>query len=287
MSRIALMVLASVQMTACTASVDDPGAAAKPSPAVAPTPTAAVDARAQAAKPPVSAPAAPATPAIVEPSDGQAVRIGGDLAAKVEFRDGNFYSGPCSITTPLPAGYPAPTPPGAIEIKRYPAVRRAEVSGTMTPDLGMNMAFFPLFNHIKDRKIAMTSPVEMEYSGVDAPKTPTDPPARPEGWKMSFLYRTPELGPTGQDETRKQVRVIDAPAVTVVSIGIRGSQSWSRVRRESLVLEEWLAGQTEWEAAGDLRGLYYNGPDVRLQDLWGEVQVPVRRRAAAQPTTGR
>jgi len=277
MYRIGMALIAMAQMAACVSADDGVGAGKPTSPASA-SPTAPLDV------PAASAPVVAPTSAVVEPAEGKAVRVGGDMDARVEFRDGNFYSGPCSITTPLPAGYPAPTPPGAVEIKRYPAVRRAEVSGSMTPDLGMNMAFFPLFNHIKSRKIAMTSPVEMEYSGVDEPKTPTDPPARPEGWKMSFLYRTAELGPTGQDPDRKQVRVVDAPAVTVLSAGIRGSQSWARVRREAVKLEEWLAGQTDWEAAGDIRGLYYNGPDVRTADLWGEVQIPVRRRAgAAQP----
>jgi hypothetical protein len=229
-----------------------------------------------------------AAPAIAEPAEGQTVRIGGDTDVRIESRDGNFYFERCSITTPLPEGYPDPTPPGAIDLKRYPSVRRAEFSGSMTPDLGMNMAFFPLFNHIKDRRIAMTSPVEMNFTGVDRPATDTTPAARPEGWTMSFLYRRAEQGPTGVDPARERVRVVDAPAVTVVSMGVKGSQSWSRIRREARELERWLeeGGLPGWERAGEMRALYYNGPEKREADKWAEVQIPVRRRAAATAPAG-
>jgi len=82
------------------------------------------------------------SPEAVEASDDSGVpafeRVGGDLQAGAEFVDGEFRSGPCRIPTPLPEGYPAPTPPGGIEVKRYPAVRRAGISGSMSPDWGMN-----------------------------------------------------------------------------------------------------------------------------------------------------
>lgn len=63
--------------------------------------------------------------------------VGGDKDAKIEKRGENYYAGVCSITTPLPVGYPDPTPPGAIDLKVYPSVRCAEVSGTTMPDYGM------------------------------------------------------------------------------------------------------------------------------------------------------
>lgn len=263
--------------------------AADPAPTPPPAHAAPREGAHGASPAPISAGPA-AAGAASEPAEGGAVRVGGDVDAAVErAEDGGFRWKASRIDTPLPAGYPAPTPPGAIDLKRYPSVRRAEVSGTMAPDLGMNFAFFPLFNHIKDRGIAMTSPVEMDYSGV-AKDPPEGGDAVPAGWTMSFLYRTSDLGPTGPDEKRKNVKVVDAPAVTVISLGVRGSYDFSRMRAEWKKLEAWLASQTEWDAAGQPRALHYNGPDVPARDRWSEVQIPVRRavrpEAAAAPTPG-
>src|SRR5690606_29870082 len=55
------------------------------------------------------------TPSQTEPNQ----RVGGDLEVSVEQRGFSYLAGNASITTPLPEGYPAPTPPGAIDIKQY------------------------------------------------------------------------------------------------------------------------------------------------------------------------
>lgn len=202
-----------------------------------------------------------------------AKRVAGDTQAVAEFLEGEFRSGPCRIPTPLPEGYPPPSPPGAIELKCYPLVRRAGISGSMSPDWGMNFAFFPLFNHIKRRDIAMTSPVEMNYDGLGEPGA-----TKPRGWTMSFLYRTPELGPRGTDSHDERVLVEDIPPITVVAIGLRGPYRLDRVKTGLAALREWLASQTEWEECGAPRALFYNGPEVRSGNKWLEVQLPVRRR---------
>ncbi len=209
-------------------------------------------------------------------------RVGGDAAARVEFVEGEYRCDGCRITTPLPTGYPPPTPPGAIELKHYPLVRRAEISGSMSPDWGMNFAFFPLFNHIKRREIAMTSPVEMNYEGLlktDAKK--------PESWTMSFLYRTTELGPTGTDAQDQRVLIEDIPPVTVAAVGMRGAYKMKRVNEGVTTLRQWLSQQTEWEAAGEPRALFYNGPEARSSDKWSEVQIPIQRCAAPRSATSR
>jgi hypothetical protein len=221
------------------------------------------------------------------------LRVGGDKDAKIEKRGENYDAGACSITTPLPVGYPEPTPPGAIDVKVYPPVRRAEVSGTTMPDIGMYQGFFPLFNHIKKREIAMTSPVEMDYRQLDGAKNADQksagrPDATPDdqngnansSWTMSFLYRTPELGPTGEDG---KVRVRDARPLIVVSLGMKGSYITARVKFGAAKLDAWLDSQDEWEAAGPVRALYYNGPDVAAADLWSEVQIPIRKKSKAPP----
>lgn len=209
-----------------------------------------------------------------DPGDWTVQRVGGDTDAMVEHREGSyFFDDRMSITTPLPEGYPAPTPPGAIELKRYPTVRRAEVTGQSPADIGMNIGFFPLFRHIQRRNIAMTSPVEMDYHAD------TDQ-ATPPRWTMSFLYRTADLGETGRDGT---VAVVDAPAVTVLSIGFRGAYSRTRMEHALRELESWLETHPEWEVTGSPRALYYNGPEKRNPDKWGEAQLPVRLRSEAHP----
>lgn len=203
------------------------------------------------------------------------IRVGGDLNVQTTFADGKYSSGRCRITTPLPQGYPAPAPPDAIELKSYPLVRRAEIGGTMGPDWGMNFAFFPLFNHIKRREIAMTSPVEMNYNGLGAPGAD-----KPESWTMSFVYRMPELGPDGVDSKDSRILVEDIPPMIVVAVGMRGPYKLSLVNQGMARLRHWLTQQSEWEEADDPRALFYNGPEMDSKDKWSEVQIPLRRRSS-------
>lgn len=209
-------------------------------------------------------------------------RVGGDLAVKSAREPGvgvdgadAWSAGPARITTALPVGYPDPTPPGAIELKHYPSVRRAEVSGNGNPDLGRNLAFWPLFGHIQKREIAMTSPVEMDYPA------PAGPSSAPGEWTMSFLYRDASLGELGSDGN---VRIVDQPAMTVLSLGMLGDYSYGGGTAASARLLEWLAAQSEWEIAGRPRALYYNGPEKRSAEKWAEIQIPVRPVARMQAT---
>ncbi|MDY7110259.1 MAG: heme-binding protein [Planctomycetota bacterium] len=202
--------------------------------------------------------------------------MGGDLTVRVIVNDGRYFCDPCRIESPLPAGYPAPTPPGAIELKRYPTVRRAEVSGGGDPDRGMSRGFWPLFQHIRKRDIAMTSPVEVDYHDWSSEDQAS-------AWTMSFLYRTADLGPTGRDGI---VTVTDAEPVTVLALGLRGAYDLDRISQDIDQLRTWLASQDEWEAAGDLRAFYYNGPYVPDRKKWSEAQIPVRRKPGASSTDG-
>jgi hypothetical protein len=216
------------------------------------------------------------------------VRLVGDAAVKPTRLENGEYRVPdlgLIIEAPLPVGYPAPTPPGMIELKTYPVVRRAEYSAKGSSNFGMNVGFWPLFNHIKNREIEMTSPVEMDYRPAGE-RTPLAPMKDAEGsWTMSFLYRTADLGPTGEDG---RVKVLDNPEMTVVAIGMRGAYGMGTVNAGLEELQKWFAGQDEWEPVGDPRGLNYNGPQVRMRDKWSEVQVQVRRKAkpVAQAAAG-
>lgn len=166
--------------------------------------------------------------------------------------------------TALPEGYPRPTPPGAIEIKRVPSVRRAEVSGTGRMDSSGAGGFWPLFMHISRNDIAMTAPVEMELGSDEA--TPR--------WTMAFLYERPANGPIGK---AGMVEVIDTEELTVLALGVRGRLPMGNPAEQIRTLEEWLEGQSDWRRAGDTRVLGYNGPNISPGNRWWEVQIPIVR----------
>lgn len=208
-----------------------------------------------------------AKPTVTAPACGAIVRVGGDTEVQVQGANGAYRSGACSIDTSLPDGYPAPTPPGAIDIKTYPVVRLAEVTGAGNPDSGKNRTFWPLFNHIQQHGIPMTSPVEMNYRGMTPDKPATD------SWTMAFLYRSPDVHQTG-NEGRVVVR--DAEPVTVVAVGMKGDYSMDNMREGMGIIERWLGENPQWKPAGDWRSLYYNGPTLFYWNKWAEIQLPVR-----------
>lgn len=198
-------------------------------------------------------------------------RVGGDREIAIEVVEGVYRCDRARIEAPLPVGYPEPTPPGAIDIKHYPSVRRAEWIESDAAGGVMGGGFFPLFNHIKKREIAMTSPVEMDYAGLYTDFM-NDEPAEEGETTMSFLYRTQALGPVGEDG---KIVVRDTAPVTVLSIGVKGGLDAALELDE---LRTWLKSQEQWEVAGDPRIFIYNGPFTDPSWRWSEVQVPVRER---------
>jgi len=93
---------------------------------------------------------------------------------------------------------------------------------------------------------------------------------------MSFLYRTPELGEAGNDGKDKRIKIVDSAPRTYIAIGLQGGYTSKRVRAGMAKLDEWLASQSVWQVDGDVRALYYNGPEKRDRDKWLEVQLPVK-----------
>lgn len=224
-----------------------------------------------------------AYPAVAE----NAWRIDGPLdlqVARGERRGVTTYSfaDGMLIDTKLPVGYPQPTPPDVVEIKAYPGVRRAEISGSGSPDLGMNMAFWPLFQHIDRSGIAMTAPVEIDYRGEQMRRL--EDGARPAGWTMSFLYEQESDGPAGEFG---RVEVVDREPMLVIAAGVRGTYRFSRMQGAMDRLVDWLEASPEWEAAGEPRMLGYNGPDRRPADQWSEIQIPIRLVSEASGSSER
>lgn len=200
-------------------------------------------------------------------------RLAGDAAVEaLPQPDGaTFYrAGDFRVTTPLPDGYPRPTPPGVVEVKRYPEVRRATFDGQGAAPDGMKnsaTAFFPLFAHIKLRDIAMTAPVEIDYQGFAGGE------AVPDSYDMSFLYRTKS---DGQLESYGRITVADAKSRLVIAVGVAGDVTLDQVTASVARLNRLLADAGTWRVVGEPRVLGYNGPDVPRSKRWGEVQLPVQ-----------
>jgi hypothetical protein len=171
------------------------------------------------------------------------------------------------MEAPLPVGFPEPTPVGEIRVQKFPEYRLAKTDMTFF----QGRAFWTLFNHLKEHDIAMTAPVEMQYS-ADA-----DEPLKQAS--MAFLYRSTQQGTPG---TEDQVDVVDIPAQLAVSIGLRGDATKARVTDAKRRLEAWLeVHSAEYEASGPLRVMGYNSPFVPDAKRFTEVQIPVRANSSA------
>ena len=158
----------------------------------------------------------------------------------------------------MPKGFPPYTPVGQIEIKQYPAYRKASASGPAE--------FWTLFQHIKQNNVTMTAPVEMDYGDPRAPKNKER--------SMSFLYERLDQGSRGKQGS---VEVSDVPAMTVVSIGCRGSRTTSAIAEARDKLVTWLdEKKTDYVAAGPMRIMGYNSPFVPRDRNFFEVQIPVK-----------
>ena len=121
----------------------------------------------------------------------------------------------------------------------------------------------------------MTAPVEMTYTAEgDAPKKVT---------AMSFMYRSTKQGELGN---AGKVQVIDVPAQMAVSIGIQGNATKLRVAEVKRHLEEWLqTHRDDYESAGPLRVMGYNGPFLAEKKQFAEIQIPVRPKKSSAVVT--
>lgn len=160
----------------------------------------------------------------------------------------------------LPVGVPGFRALDEIELRHYPTYRlvRTDMKG------GTMGAFWPLFQHITAKQIAMTTPVQIDYR-FDG--------ERSHEASMAFLYGSRELGAVGKDG---KVEVVDMPPVTVLTIGSRGYDRPSRVAELLARLEAWLDDHPEWQVAGPVRTMGYNSPSVPGERRYFEVQIPVR-----------
>lgn len=155
----------------------------------------------------------------------------------------------------LPEGFPTYTPVGMIERKCYPKQR-----------LAVAQRFMTLFSHISTNGIAMTAPVQKEYTVSED--------GIPQQQSMAFFYASPE---TGQSGKRGSVNVVDKEPVEVVALGIRGSVTPQVIRDAQARLEQWVSTQREYETNGPLRIMGYNSPMVPRKNQFHEIQIPLKK----------
>ena len=165
------------------------------------------------------------------------------------------------VEAPVPAGFPAPSPVGVVEIKKLPVYRMAKVANS---GLGGNN-FFTLFNHIKKNNIEMTAPVEMTMSEKNGKYTESS---------MAFLYQETTLGKVGP---QGNVAVLDTTECTVVSVGMRGSPSSENIESaRRWLLEKIKTTPQAYEIAGELKVMGYNSPFMPEKLRYYEVQLPLK-----------
>lgn len=176
-------------------------------------------------------------------------------------------------SAPLPEGFPAPTPHDRIEVKHYPAYRAATVRQSGQLSQATNRAFSPLFEHISDNEISMTSPVEARYPSATLERADTIGAVTQGETRVSFLYRTPTTEPR---EVAANVEVEDLPPVTVVSLGRRGSYDYLSYQQGLQRLQQWLERHPGYEVVGSPRRFFYDGPFIPDSLKRSEIHIPIR-----------
>jgi effector-binding domain-containing protein len=174
-------------------------------------------------------------------------------------------------SAPLPEGFPPPTADGQIEVKSIPAYRSATYRATGELATAANRAFSPLYQHISSNEISMTAPVETRYpsSTIEASGSLNETGEA----QVSFLYRSTDIYPK---EIANNIFVEDIPPMTVVSLGLVGSYSYSRYQEGLARLKDWLKQHREYEVVGEPRRFFYDGPYIPDGFKRSEIQIPIR-----------
>ena len=164
------------------------------------------------------------------------------------------------VEAPVPAGFPAPTPVGVVEIKKLPVYRMAKVNNT-----GGGNNFFTLFNHIKKNNIEMTAPVEMTMAEKNGKYTESS---------MAFLYQETTLGKVGP---QGNIAVLDTKECMVASIGMRGSPTAEAIESaKRWLLEKIKTAPEAYEIEGELKVMGYNSPFMPEKLRYYEVQLQLK-----------
>ena len=77
-------------------------------------------------------------------------------------------------------------------------------------------------------------------------------------------------------ESSEQVKLIKISPRKVVSIGIRGGYTEKKFQENLKHLNNWLDGNTSFEADGMAYGVYWNGPFIPGLFKRSEIHIPIR-----------
>jgi effector-binding domain-containing protein len=168
----------------------------------------------------------------------------------------------------LPSGFPEPAEIGVIKVKQYPQYRAVTYRHAGDLRQATGVAFNPLFQHISNNQIAMTTPVEARYTEI-----PGQIDAVPQA-EVSFLYPSPNITPSSVNSA---VSVTETPPMTVVSIGLQGAYTWESYENNLQKLKDWLKEHPEYVIVGPPRRFFYNSPMTAEAIKISEVQIPIDR----------
>ncbi|WDE95315.1 heme-binding protein [Lentisphaera profundi] len=161
----------------------------------------------------------------------------------------------------LPRGFPAPGPLNKLIVKQYPAYRSAKLQSSK----GQSLSFMKLFGHIKNNKISMTAPVEMQIDKTTGQRQ-----------SMAFLYGDKNIGTAGL--LNSGVAVVDEVAQDYVSIGLSGRESSELIKDAIAQIDAWLLENPSYTSAGEVRLLAYNSPMIPASKRFWEVQLPIKKQ---------
>ena len=151
----------------------------------------------------------------------------------------------------------AKTDVGEFEVKALPAARLI-ASQTDAAYFNDDRLFRPLFRYISERDIAMTTPVEAEINpGV------------------MYFYIGANVSSDVLDAT-KNVSVHELPERLVASLGVRGGYKERNFNKAAAKLSAWLLKNPAYEAIGEARGIFWNGPFIPGFFKRFEVHIPVQ-----------
>ena len=152
----------------------------------------------------------------------------------------------------------AKTDVGEFEVKALPAARLIASQTDAAYFNDDNRLFRPLFRYISERDVAMTTPVEAEINpGV------------------MYFYIGANVSSDVLDAT-KNVSLHELPERLVASLGVRGGYKEGNFNKAAAKLSAWLLKNPAYEAIGEARGIFWNGPFIPGFFKRFEVHIPVQ-----------
>ena len=154
-----------------------------------------------------------------------------------------------------------PTAPGVMAIKTLPAgtLLKSAAPGDYFEQSGR--LFGPLFRYISKQDIRMTVPVEAELNP-----------------SAMYFWVAPDEVPKVVGSTG-EVTVVQVPERRVAVAGGKGGYNRRNFEATQERLRVWLAGRSDYEAAGPAYVVYWNGPLTPWFLREYEVHVPVRPKS--------